>query len=355
LFETLAVVIAGAALCFPAGAQEQQANPTPAAAEAPKAEKTGPQPQALVAEPIVDLGEVTYGESRSLEFVIRNTGDDVLRIHAAKSQCACAVTDFTPEVAPGAEGKVSVRFDAALSGGPSAIPIEVVSNDPASPTLQLTIKADIRYFIEAQPGYVRYVVVQDFDADSTLTQSLWAIDGSPMQVTRVESPYDFIETSFREAKPEEVPAQAAGKQLWRVETRISPQAPVGAIKGFLTVHVDHPKQKVLKLPINGFVRPMFAVTPPEADWGELTIGEKGGRVSLVVKNYATEKVAITGAESSVPGITAEVSEIEAGRQYFVYLTYAPDMAKGKFSGVIRIKTESPKKPVIEVPVRGTIL
>ncbi len=37
------------------------------------------------------------------------------------------------------------------------------------------------------------------------------------------------------------------------------------------------------------------------------------------------------------------------------LTYAPDMAKGKFSGVLRIKTESPKKPVIEVPLRGTVL
>lgn len=349
---TLAIAIASAALWLPVAAQE---NPKAEPAAAPKVEKTGPQPKALVVEPVVDLGEVTYGDSRALEFVIKNTGDSPLRIHAAKSQCACAVVDFTPEVAPGAEGRIAVRFDAALSGGPSAVPIAVVTNDLESPTLQLTIKADIRYFIEAQPGYVRYVVVQDFDADSTLKQSIWSVDGNPMRITKVESPYDFIEASFREARPEELAADAAGKQQWRIETRISPKAPIGPLKGFLVVHVDHPRQKILKLPINGFVRPMFAVTPAAADWGDIKLDEKGGRASVTVKNYAVETAAVTGAESTVAGITTEVEEVEAGRSYLVRIFYAPDMAKGKFSGSLRIKTESPKQPVIEVPLRGTIL
>ena len=350
---TLVVVIASTVLWLPARAQQ---NP-PAEPAAPKAEKSGPRPQAVVAEPVVDLGAVTYGESRTLEFVIKNTGDDVLRIHAAKSQCGCAVIDFTPEVAPGAEGKIAVRLDAVLTGGATAVPIEVVSNDPDSPVLKLTIKAEIRYFIEAQPGYVRYIVVQEFDAgtDTTVKQSIWAFDDNPLRITKVESPYDFIEASFREARPDEVTAAAAGKQEWRIETRISPKAPVGALAGFLVVHVDHPKQKMMKLPISGFVRPMFAVTPAAADWGDITLKDRVARTSLIVKNYATEKVAVIGAESSVAGITTAIEEIVAGREYYVYLTYAPDMAKGKFSGVVRIKTESPKKPVIEVPLRGTIL
>jgi hypothetical protein len=201
---------------------------------------------------------------------------------------------------------------------------------------------------------VRYVVVQDFEADSTVKQMIRAIDGSPMRITKVESPYDFVETSFREARPEELPVEAAGKQQWLVETRISPKAPVGPLKSFLTIHVDHPKQKIVKLPINGFVRPMLAVTPPAADWGEIKLGEEGAKASLVVKSYATEKVVVTGAESSVEGISTAIEEVEAGRSYLVRLTYAPDMAKGKFAGVLRIKTESPKQPVIEVPLRGTI-
>lgn len=337
----LVAALAGAALMMSASAQE--------------AAKTEPKPQVLLPQALLDLGEVTYGEVRTLEFPIKNTGDGVLRIHAAKSSCGCLVTEFPKEIAPGAEGKIIVRFEAALSGGPTAVPIELVSNDPANPTMQLTIKAVVRYYIEANPGYVRYLIVQDFDGDSVVKQTLWTADGSEMKVTKVESPYDFIDASFRELKPEEFVADVANKkQQWQVETRISPKAPIGPLNGFLTIHVDHPKQKTVKLGLNGFVRPMLAVTPPEADWN-VTLTDKGAHASLLVKNFAVEEVTVTGAESTVAGITPSIQEEEKGRKYWVRLDYAPDMAKGKFSGVLRIKTGSPKKPVIEVPMRGTIL
>jgi hypothetical protein len=343
----LSAAIACAALMTSAGAQQPAA---PAAPAAP----AGPKPQAVVPNPILDLGDITYGESRKLEFAIKNTGDDVLRIHAAQSACGCVVTEFTKEIPPGAEGKIDVQFEAALSGGATAVPIEVVTNDPASRTLQLTIKGNVKYYVTAQPGYVRYLIVQDFDGDSVVGQTLWSSDGSPMKVTKVDSPYDFITTSFRQLKPEELTAEVDNKEQWLVETRISPKAPIGPLNGFLTIHVDHPKQKIVKLGVNGFVRPMFAVTPPEAG-GKVAMNEKGARQSLYVKNFAEEKVVVTSAESTVAGITPTIEESEAGRIYYVILDYAPDMAKGSFDGVIRIKTESKKKPVIEVPIRGTIL
>jgi hypothetical protein len=337
----LALALALTALYLPAGAQET----------APKTEK---RPQAVAAEPVVELGDVTYGDTRTHDFVIRNTGDDVLRIHAANSNCACTVLEFTPEIAPGGVGKVTARFDAQLEGGAVAIPIEAITNDPDSPQLLLTIKAFVRYFILADPGFFRYVIVQDFDGDSTVSQTLWSTDGKPMKITKVESPYDFVEVTFREARAEELEKKAPSQQQWKVEARISPKAPVGPLTGFVTVHIDHPTQKLAKLPLHGFVRPMFAVTPPAADWGRLTMVEQGLMTSLKVMNFAEELVKVTGAETSVAGITAAVEEVDPGRIYYVKLTYAPTLPKGKFDGVVRIKTESPKKPLIEVPLKGSI-
>ena len=122
---------------------------------------------------------------------------------------------------------------------------------------------------------MRYIVVQDFDADSTVKQSIWAFDDSPMRITKVESPYDFIETSFREARPRSwrrtPPASSSGAS--RPGSRPRPRS--APLTGFLVVHVDHPKQKIVKLPINGFVRPMFAVTPAAADWGDIKLNEQG--------------------------------------------------------------------------------
>jgi hypothetical protein len=175
-----------------------------------------------------------------------------------------------------------------------------------------------------------------------------------MRITKVESPYDFVEATFREARAEESIKEAQGQPQWRVETRIKPNAPIGPLTGTLTIHVDHPTQKLVKLPVHGFVRPMFAVTPAVADFGDLTMKPEGLISSLQVKNFAEELVKVTGAETSVAGITAAIEEVDPGRIYWVKLSFPPDMPKGKFSGVVRIKTESPKKPLIEVPLKGTI-
>jgi hypothetical protein len=88
----LVAALAGAALLMPASAQEPAAPP---AAQKAEPAKTGPKPQVLLPQAVLDLGDVTYGEVRMLEFPIQNTGDDVLRIHAAKSSCGCVVTEFT--------------------------------------------------------------------------------------------------------------------------------------------------------------------------------------------------------------------------------------------------------------------
>ncbi len=111
-------------------AQEPPAEP----AAAPKAEKSGPH--------AASRGRAAGGRSRRGD--LRRVEDARVRRSRtpATTCCAstppsraarCAVIEFTPEIAPGAEGKVAVRFDAALSGGPSAVPIEVVSNDPDEP------------------------------------------------------------------------------------------------------------------------------------------------------------------------------------------------------------------------------
>ena len=337
------LTIAAALLGGAASAQEPAAAPT----------ESG---RAVVSEPIADLGDVTYGTIRNHDFVVRNTGTGVLRIHSAKSNCLCTVVDFTKEIAPGAEGKVSVSFTAELQGGPTAVGVEAVTSDPETPTLKLTVKANVRYFIQAKPGLARYIVVQHFEEDSTVAQTLWTIDGKPMRITKVETPYDFIETEFREALPEEREEGVANEQQWRVETRISPTSPIGPLTGFITIHIDHPDQKIVKLPLHGFVRPMFAVTPAIAEWPPFAIEEgTSAMASLHVKNFAEELVKITGAEVDVPGITTQVVESEPGRVYYVKLLFPPQTQKGEIKGTVRITTDSPKQPVIEIPLKQEIL
>jgi hypothetical protein len=103
------------------------------------------------------------------------------------------------------------------------------------------------------------------------------------------------------------------------------------------------------------VRPVLAVTPPKADFGKIEVKEPLRRV-LDVKNFATEPIKVIGVETSgEQGIEAKVEPLEEGREYAVRLTVNAGMAKGPFHGKLTIHTDSPKSPVLEVELSGTVL
>ena len=123
---------------------------------------------------------------------------------------------------------------------------------------------------------------------------------------------------------------------------------------YVVVNTNHPKQKIVQIPVTGFVRPMIAVTPPVADFGTLEIKEPTKKV-INIRNFATEPIKVTGVEDSVKGIEAKLESLNEGREYQVQLTLSPELAKGAFEGKLTIRTDSAKVPVLEIPLKGTIL
>jgi len=122
----------------------------------------------------------------------------------------------------------------------------------------------------------------------------------------------------------------------------------------VTVHTNHPKQKLVQIPISGFIRPVIAVTPPVADFGKVDLKEPLKK-ALFVRNFATESINVTKIDNSVKGMDAQLEPVTAGREYQVRLTLKPEMSKGPFNGKITVHTDSPKTPTVEVEVKGVVL
>jgi hypothetical protein len=310
-----------------------------------------PQPKTVVANPIHDFGPVDKTAKLTHEFEIRNEGNAELRIREARADCACAVTTFDQTIAAAASGKVSVVLDPVDLLGPVSKVVTVFTNDPAAPEVQLTLKAVVRPALLMKPGYVRYLYVQQ-EQTGVVTQTVWAADAADFRVVAVKSPYSFVKTAFWEAKPEERLPDHPGKQ-WRISTTIEPDAPVGPLAKMVEITTDHPHQKSLELPISGFVRPIVAVTPPSGDLGTHKRGEPFSG-SLKVQTFSTEPIAVTEATSDIKGLGVKLETVTEGRVYKVRVILEPDIPVGQFSGTIKIKTASPKIPVIDVPLTGTI-
>lgn len=311
------------------------------------------KPKAVAVEPIKDAGGVAKGDKIPHDFLIKNEGDAELEIVNVVPACGCTVAEFDKTIAPGQTGKVHAVLDTASFNGPISKGLTVFTNDPDNPQIELTLRAKVQPYVAAKPGYARYITVQGEAAQGSIGQTLWAPDGSPFDVVKVESPYPFLNVSYREARPEERVADATGKQ-WRVEMTLASNAKVGALADYVTVHTNHAKQKLVQIPVSGFVRPVMAVTPPVADFGRVELKEPLLR-TLNVRNFATEPIKITGLEENLPGIEAQVGPIEDGREYEVRITLKPEIGKGPFNGKLMIRTDSLKTPMIEVELKGIVL
>src|ERR1041385_2705191 len=140
----------------------------PAAVEAAKAASADEEkaPRLTIVEPVKDYGTVPKGDKLEWGFVVKNTGNADLQIISAKPGCGCTVADFDKVIKPGETGKVTAHVDTTAFAGPISKSVTLETNDPNTPTAQLTLHAIVKPYVEAYPaGFVRFNLLQG-DADS---------------------------------------------------------------------------------------------------------------------------------------------------------------------------------------------
>ena len=300
-----------------------------------------------------DFGELVKGDPASHTFTVRNVTEEPLTIAGIIPSCGCTVVDFDRTLAPGEEGEIQVELDTMAVTGASTSRLTVYVEGTEAPALVFTLDYEVKDMLLAFPGYARWIFVQG-EQEGTIRQTLWADDGAEFSVERVEPPMDAIEVSFREARPEERRPDTAGSQ-WIVEATLDSQAPVGAIRGYLEVHTTHPRQKVAEIPVSGFVRPTLFIEPQTGDLGTLALSAPRTMI-YQVRNFATEPIELTAADTDVPGISAHLEALEEGRRYRLTLQLDPArMEEGPFRGTLRVKTDSEKVPQLSLDLNGTLV
>lgn len=307
-------------------------------------------PAAVVAQPVVDAGKVPVGEDIEAVFTIENQGTAPLEITQVQPACGCTVAEYDETIAPGAKGTVKAVVDTTSILGPNAKAITIYTNDLENPRIQLTVKSDVQPFLTMEPGYARFTSFVHDDRDQTNPQILWTTDFEGLEVTGVESPQPWIEVAYRPASETELSENGSGNQ-WRIDITLAKEAPVGPVAERVLLRTNHPHQKVMEIPVSGFVRPMVAVTPPDVNFGKVDPSDEQ-QWGILVRNFGSAPLEIETVSSTVPGIEVEVEPLQAGQQYKLVFTPTPAMAPGPFDGRVELKTNLPQQPTITVALRG---
>jgi hypothetical protein len=328
-----------------------------AVAESKDAEKA---PRLTIVDPVKDFGVVPKGDKLDWSFVIKNTGNADLQIIAARPGCGCTVADFDKVIKPGETGKVNAHVDTTNFAGPIAKGVTVETNDPNTPTSQLTIHAIVKPYVEAYPaGFVRFNMLQG-DAE---TQSLvfYSEEEEPFQIVKVEVPGDYVKATFKKIENEADKAQGVGRpgqNQYKLDITVGgPDAKIGPLADKVHIVTNSKHQPEYFVSLSGVIRPTIRVEPLGINFGEIAPSDTAATRVVMLKSNdlkTPDRFVVSKAETDTPLVGASVKATPNKGEYEVTLQVAKNAKPGDINGQVKIYTSDKINPVVTVPIKGTV-
>jgi len=223
-------------------------------------------PWLLFAGPIIQVdqetasvGHIVEGEKDAVThtFVIKNSGDEPLKISGVRASCGCTVVDYDSIIAPGKTGNLVQKINMdGISHGPFAKSVTVSSNATNNKTLRLTLGGEVQSILIVTPKYLRMIASEDNRINQTLTLQTKADDLKVKDVTF--TPYGAARSTTPNAFSENLPyaftasleknGEADEKGYFSYTLDIStPYESEKTISGYLILQTNLEKKKEVKL------------------------------------------------------------------------------------------------------------
>jgi hypothetical protein len=315
-------------------------------------------PKLTLVEPVKDFGTVPKGQKLDWSFVVRNTGTSDLEILAAKPGCGCTVADFDKIIKPGQTGKVTAHVDTTNFAGPIAKPVTLETNDTSTPNAQLTITAIVKPYVDAFPqGFVRFNLLQGDSDKQTLT--LFSEDETPFEITKIESPQDWIKVDYKKAEGADVQKVGRlGQNQYKLDITVGgPETRVGPLAEKIHILTNSKFQPEYWVSVSGVVRPTIRVEPTAVNFGEVAASDTAATRTILLRSNdlkTPEKFIVDKAESGVAGVTAAVKPTGNKGEYELTVQVAKDAKPGALEGSVLVHTNDAMRPVVTIPIKGMV-
>lgn len=148
-----------------------------------------------------DFGSILEGTIITHDFIIENKGDEPLLIPRVRSNCACAVADYSEKILPGEKGSVTLEFDSKGSEGTVNYKVRGDSNDPKKQYFDLTIAGYVDPILTIEP---KKVTLSGEAGEDVETEIIISYDRRhPLKVLSAESKKGNISVRLEEVKGSE--------------------------------------------------------------------------------------------------------------------------------------------------------
>ncbi len=336
---------------IPAIQTTSNAAPTEAAA-APA--PSGPAPKISFDQTTYDFGTTSQVDQVAGKFTFKNSGEAVLELKKPTTSCGCTVAKLQPEtLKPGETGELSFTLNIGMSKGHIEKHITVPSNDPQTPSVNLTIKADIKPTFEINPQQINLGDLhQGITTNAVVT--IKRVDGKKLAISKVEPSNPTLTAKIQ---PSENPDEQSAQILIEAKADGAPRRFTDSVKIF-TEATDKPAFIVT---VVGRVIGDIALTPEALFWGISDPSNWPGPSpevmttrKVTVASTKNEPLELRNVTSTVKELTLEVETVETGKTYTVLAKLSQPPAESE-RGTISFETNYASQPKVDLPVIINVL
>ena len=311
------------------------------------------EPRLHVEPQEIDLGVIQEGNSFERFLEISNVGDGVLVLEDVKTSCGCTAVavDGVVELTAGQSQKVRVTFNSKNMDGDITKKVTITTNDPVTPRVDVNLKANVHKSIRWLPKY--------FSLNRVGPKDTWE------QTARLESD-ESLGLEVEEAyilggrlrdKPTKIfdldiqgPKAEGERQVHEFDVALIPGGKPQKLSETLIVVTNQPApHDTLRFAIRGEITGRIRFSPNFAVLRMVPPGEETTRDITFTASEGT--FTIVKAEVADSPVKVDVFPQEGDRQSQVRLTYVGEEAGVNGVRTLRVETDDPDQPVIEIPVR----
>ncbi|MGB9626047.1 MAG: DUF1573 domain-containing protein [Phycisphaerae bacterium] len=338
----LAALLAALASFAPATRAQQ-----PAGAGAAAVSTQAARPIIKADELVHDFGTTWIGAPLQHTFTITNAGNAPLKILKVEPGCGCTVAGkYPPIIEPGASGKFPFSLNTSGLYYQYDKPITIVSNDPVTPNLRLSLRGLCKRYVEVVPVSAYFGVVTN---ETPTEQVLKIKNNAPTPLTLTLEPQP-PNSKFRFTLTE----TKAGQEFELRVTLVRRDEP-GDCQGVAFLRTNIEAQKTVD--VRAFARiPRRVDVLPETIMivkrPDNTPPPSSPMMQFIrVNNYGTKPVKVLDATTDEPALRLRLTEQMPGKTYTVQVQFDADYLPPPEGRTIIIKTDDPEIPQIRVPVR----
>jgi hypothetical protein len=298
----------------------------------------------------IDFGKMKQNQIEKSKVTVTNEGGGMLVIGEVKADCGCTVPTLDRKtLAPGETTEIEIQFDSKVFEGKVYKTVQINSNDPDNPVLEVVVTADISSPLLVDPpsrrlGFERALRGQKFVKRAVFT----ATEDPQLEIT-----IDRVRQDRFEARV--INNLDGDPQKAALEIVVPADMPVGQHRDNIRVATNIPDFPFVDIEARAWLVDLLQVSPEQVNYRFRNSLKTMVRVSPFIDGV---QFRVTGAEIDLPEISVEVVETQPSIETQILLdgqALSPtdpraQATRGRMAGTLKIFTDLNEIPVIEVPV-----